>query len=294
MASSAAISSPYTLRADKLKPLATCVTALPTSPQPVVLAICGSFNPIHSAHFKLYSAAKTALEADNTHTVLGGFVSPVSDAYGKPGLKSAAQRVRIVEDAVRGHMELNLDTWECQQPTYTRTFYVLQQLEQHVDAWYTQHEPNEMNELKTYGRRVRVIFVCGADLFSSFWRPGCWALHLLKQLLDAFHVVVVHRDGQGEVQCARDFERMCRHSPVLTEVAQDGATTELDIRAYTFTFACFEQPDATSSTAVREIAAAMGTLKASGAAAFEDLRRVLSSMVPASAVSSILECYGGG
>ncbi|KPA76284.1 hypothetical protein ABB37_08015 [Leptomonas pyrrhocoris] len=294
MDASSPLRATYTLRAEKLRSLTTCDTALSTSPQPAVIAICGSFNPIHNAHFKLYRAAKTALEAHGTYTVLGGFFSPVSDAYGKSGLKSAAQRVRIADDAVRDHAELNVDAWECLQPTYTRTLYVLQQLEMHVNAWYAQHEANAVAQLTAHGRRVRVVFVCGADLFSSFWRPGCWPLGLLKQLLDAFPLVVVYRDSEGEVRCAEDFERVCRTAPVLTETAADGTTAELNIGAYKFTFAQFEQPDSTSSTAVREVAAAMAKARSGDAAALDKLRGELASMVPANAVSSIEECYGGG
>lgn len=288
----ASMHSTYALRADKLRSLSTCATTLSTSPQPVVLAICGSFNPIHNAHFKLYSAAKSALEADHAYTVLGGFFSPVGDAYGKPGLKSAAQRVRIIDDAVRDHAELNVDTWECLQPTYTRTFYVLQQLEQHVNTWYAEHEPKQASQLHAHGRRVRVAFVCGADLFSSFWRPGCWPLDLLKKLLDTFPLVVVYRDYQGEVKSAEDFGRMCRTSPVLTETTSDGTVRELDVRAYSFTFAQFKVPDDTSSTAVREVAVAMARAELSDPAAVERLRQELASMVPESAVASIATCYG--
>nr|AGU68163.1 nicotinamide-nucleotide adenylyltransferase [Crithidia acanthocephali] len=288
---------PYSLRADKLKLLSTCDTALATSPQPVVLAICGSLNPIHNAHVKLYEAAKAALTSDQqSYAVLGGFFSPVGDAYGKPGLRSAAQRVAIIADAVRDHPDLNVDTWECTQATYTRTFYVLQQLEQHVNAWYTQSEPQAMQQLHAQGRRVRVVFVCGADLFSSFWRPGCWPLHLLKRLLDTFLMVVVYRDVEGEVKSAEDFERVCQTSPALAETAADGRMTELDMRAYHFNFAQFDSPDDTSSTAVREVAVALTEAeeKSGSTTERERLQQQLASMVPASAVATIVEYYGNG
>jgi nicotinamide mononucleotide adenylyltransferase len=296
--SSCCLASPYALRTDKLKPLtATSATTLDSTLQPAVVAICGSFNPIHNAHLKLYEAAKATLESDAHHhgyTVLGGFFSPVSDAYGKPGLRCAAQRVRIIEDAVRHHADLNVDTWECHQTCYTRTFYVLQQLEQHVNAWYEVQQPAAMQQLHSQGRRVRVVLACGADLFSSFWRPGCWPLHLLQQLLDTFPVLVVYRDDAGgDVRCADDFERVRRAAPVLRETTADGSTTaELDMRAYTFLFAKFAEADDTSSTAVRELAAAIARTNPPDVPTLEKLKGQLASMVPADAVSSIIACYG--
>ncbi|KAG5508600.1 hypothetical protein GH5_06852 [Leishmania sp. Ghana 2012 LV757] len=297
---------PYTLRTDKLKPLQDCLGGCPTSatdvasqpaplPQPVVLAICGSFNPIHYAHLKLYDAAKECVDGTNDRVVLGGFLSPVGDAYVKPGLRCAADRVRIMQRVLRGHSDLSVDTWECQQPTYTRTFFVLQALEEHVNQWYARAEPAAMQWLVSHERRVRVVFVCGADLFSSFWTPGCWPLRLLRQLLDTFPLVVVHRgDARGGVGGADDFVRVCRTTPLLSETAEDGERIEIDMSRYTFTFTTFTEADNTSSTAVRGAVMKLAKTPLDDVVARAALWSRLCAMLPEAAVQLVVDLYGDG
>ncbi|KAG5508264.1 hypothetical protein JKF63_05520 [Porcisia hertigi] len=295
---------PYALRTDKLKPLECCVVrchdpeteaafqATPI-PSPVVLAICGSFNPIHNAHLKLYDAAKQAVDGVDGRVVLGGFLSPVSDAYGKPGLLCAADRVRIMEKALRHHTDLNVDTWECQQLTYTRTFFALQALEEHVNAWYAQSEPAAVEWLAAHGRRVNIIFVCGADLFSSFWIPGCWPLRVLRKLLSAFRLVVVNRkDAQGSVSGVIDVARLCREGPPLSETAADGETVEIDMSKYAFTFTAFSAPDDTSSTAVRSAAAELSKTPPEDVETRAALQLRLRDMLPDAAVQLVVDLYG--
>ncbi|CBZ25494.1 conserved hypothetical protein [Leishmania mexicana MHOM/GT/2001/U1103] len=296
--------APYALQTDKLKPLEGCVAGCSASTaemasqgasslQPVVLAICGSFNPIHNAHLKLYDAAKQSIDGADGHVVLGGFLSPVGDAYRKPGLHSAADRVQIMRKALCHHPDLNVDTWECQQPVYTRTFFVLQALEEHVNAWYAQSEPAEMEWLASRDLRVRVVFVCGADLFSSFWIPGCWPLRLLRRLLDSFRVVVVHRDGaRGGVRGADDFAHVCQTAPLLSETAEGGEKIVIDMSRYTFTFATLSAPDDTSSTAVRASAMELAKTPLSDAVARAALQSRLRAMLPEAAVQSVVELYG--
>ncbi|KAK7196235.1 Cytidylyltransferase [Novymonas esmeraldas] len=288
----------YELRTEKLRRLADCLSTAPdassaSAVQPVVLAVCGSFNPIHAAHLKLFDAAKAAVDGVDGRVVLGGFLSPVSDAYGKPGLRRAADRVRIAEEALRHHPGLSVDTWECQQPTYTRTLFVLQALEEHVAAWYATSEPAVVRTLAAHGRRVRVVLVCGADLFSSFWIPRCWPLSLLQRLLDEFALVVVHRDdAHGDVRGADDFARVCRTAPLLTETAEDGATLTIDMSQYTFTFASFAVPDDTSSTAVRAAVADLLRVAPGDEVARAAVESRLRVMLPADAVQCVVDVYG--
>lgn len=291
-------SAPYALRTDKLKSLAACLAGTSDAtapPQPLVLAICGSFNPAHSAHVKLYDTVKRVIDGKEGRTVLGGFLSPVADAYGKPGLRSAADRVGVLDAILECHPDLNVDTWECTQPTYTRTLYVLRALEEHVNAHYAVTEPDAMELLASRGGggRVRVVLVCGADLFASFWIPGCWPLPLLRQLLDSFPVVVVYRaDARGGVRGADDFAEVCRTAPVLTETAADGTTTEIDMRQYHFTFTSFPVPDDTSSTAVREAAMALAKTPEAEVAARAALEARLRAMLPEAAIPFVVRLYG--
>lgn len=289
----------YKFRGEKLRSLASCPELLradaapsPAPPQPVVIAMCGSFNPMHKAHISLYSAAKAALVGTGNYVVLGGFVSPVGDAYGKAGLLDFAKRAAIVEVSLQHHAELNIDTWEGCQPTYTRTYYVLRMLEQHAQEWYSAVEP------AAPWRQVRVVFACGGDLFSSFLIPKCWPLHLLKQLLERYRVVVVHRDGESENrgnEARPDTENklagLLHSSPTLEEVSDSGEKISLRLADYPFLFTKFAVPDNSSSTAVRHVVAALATPGACDSARRAELHEQLHTMVAPEAVQRVINSY---
>lgn len=53
----------------------------------IVLLACGSFNPPHYLHARIFEVARNYLTKRNRETqVVHGWISPVSDGYGKPGL----------------------------------------------------------------------------------------------------------------------------------------------------------------------------------------------------------------
>jgi nicotinamide mononucleotide adenylyltransferase len=59
---------------------------------PVVLVCCGSFSPITCLHMRIFEMASDFVTFNTTFEVVGGYFSPVSDAYGKLGLESAEHR----------------------------------------------------------------------------------------------------------------------------------------------------------------------------------------------------------
>ena len=65
------------------------------------------------------------------YDVLGGYMSPVNDAYAKPGLAPAKHRLRMAELAAASSSLIMVDTWVAQQPGYCRTLTVMQRV-QHV------------------------------------------------------------------------------------------------------------------------------------------------------------------
>lgn len=59
---------------------------------PVVLVACGSFSPITYLHLRMFEMARDYIKAQTNFEVVGGYLSPVNDAYKKPGLLSAGTR----------------------------------------------------------------------------------------------------------------------------------------------------------------------------------------------------------
>lgn len=73
---------------------------------------------------------------DHPHyAVIGGYMSPVADAYGKKGLLSGEHRRALCHRAVLEHSDVMVDEWESLKDEYTTTVNVLkhfsEQLNQH-------------------------------------------------------------------------------------------------------------------------------------------------------------------
>jgi nicotinamide mononucleotide adenylyltransferase len=96
--------------------------------------------------------------------VLGGYLTPVADAYKKKGLVEATHRIQMCKLAVHDSEWLMVDTWEATQPHYTPTLHVLNHIATQVNA-----------ALKNPNPPVQIALLCGADLLASFNIPGIWA-----------------------------------------------------------------------------------------------------------------------
>jgi nicotinamide mononucleotide adenylyltransferase len=59
---------------------------------PVVLVACGSFSPITYLHLRMFEMARDYVRQNTEFEIVGGYLSPVSDMYKKPGLLSAKHR----------------------------------------------------------------------------------------------------------------------------------------------------------------------------------------------------------
>ena len=60
--------------------------------QPVVLVACGSFSPVTYLHLRMFEMAKDYVRQNTDFEIVGGYLSPVSDQYRKPGLLAAEHR----------------------------------------------------------------------------------------------------------------------------------------------------------------------------------------------------------
>jgi nicotinamide mononucleotide adenylyltransferase len=64
---------------------------------PLVLVACGSFSPITYLHLRMFEMAADFVKFNTEFEVMGGLISPVSDAYKKAGLASSQHRY-VLED----------------------------------------------------------------------------------------------------------------------------------------------------------------------------------------------------
>ena len=63
------------------------------SKTPLVLVACGSFSPITNLHLRMFEMVADHVRFHTNYEVIGGYLSPVSDAYEKAGLASAKHRL---------------------------------------------------------------------------------------------------------------------------------------------------------------------------------------------------------
>ena len=64
-----------------------------SSKTPLLLVACGSFSPITYLHLRMFEMAADFVKFNNDFEIVGGALSPVSDAYKKAGLASAEHRL---------------------------------------------------------------------------------------------------------------------------------------------------------------------------------------------------------
>lgn len=60
-----------------------------SSKTPLLLVACGSFSPITYLHLRMFEMAADYAKYNTDFEVIGGYLSPVSDAYRKAGMKPA-------------------------------------------------------------------------------------------------------------------------------------------------------------------------------------------------------------
>lgn len=63
-----------------------------SSKTPLLLVACGSFSPITYLHLRMFEMAADYVKLNTDFELVGGYLSPVSDAYKKAGLASAEHR----------------------------------------------------------------------------------------------------------------------------------------------------------------------------------------------------------
>uniref|UniRef100_A0A0D3H5Q4 Cytidyltransferase-like domain-containing protein n=1 Tax=Oryza barthii TaxID=65489 RepID=A0A0D3H5Q4_9ORYZ len=99
-----------------------------------VLVATGSFNPPTYMHLRMFELAKDELQ-QRGYCVLGGYMSPVNDAYKKKAMQKGYQRTLTVLSRIRNAL--------CKDGLAD-------------------------------GGSLKVMLLCGSDLLESFSTPGEW------------------------------------------------------------------------------------------------------------------------
>jgi nicotinamide mononucleotide adenylyltransferase len=176
----------YTFPAQRLRK-----TLIKPGKQPLVLVSCGSFSPPTNLHLRMFEEATDYCEFETDYEVVGGFFSPVGDAYKKAGLASAQDRINMTRIAVEDSSTwIGVDPWEPLHKEYLPTVKVLD----HFD-----HELNEVmggiEDSNGKKQRIHVALLAGADLIQTMSTPGLWAQEDLDRILGHYGAFILERSG---------------------------------------------------------------------------------------------------
>ncbi|KAI7758349.1 hypothetical protein M8C21_013710 [Ambrosia artemisiifolia] len=164
----------------------------------VVLVSGGSFNPPTFMHLRLFELARDALNSKGFH-VVGGYMSPVNDAYKKKGLLPAEHRISMCQLACKSSEFVMVDDWEAKQSSFQRSLTVLSR----IRSFFCDNGliPNAS---------LKVMLVCGSDLLESFAIPGVWIPEQVRGIIRDYGVVCIRREGQ-------DIDKIISSDEILTE-----------------------------------------------------------------------------
>lgn len=139
----------------------------------------------------MFENSKDYLERELGYRVVGGFLSPVHDKYGKGSLRvNGHHRYVMCKLATRSSHWINTDAWEILQPEYSRTRIVLTHFKQEIDHYY-HHVKRQVSP--------RILLLCGADLLESFVKEGVWRQEDVDYILENFGTACVERDVGASV-----------------------------------------------------------------------------------------------
>lgn len=158
---------------------------------PLVIVACGSFSPITYLHLRMFEMALDAISEQTRFEVIGGYYSPVSDNYQKPGLASSFHRVRMCELACeRTSSWLMVDAWESLQPNYTRTAKVLDHFNHEINV-----KRGGVRTVTGESMGVKIMLLAGGDLIESMGEPNVWADADLHHILGNYGCLILERTG---------------------------------------------------------------------------------------------------
>ncbi|KAF7561347.1 hypothetical protein G7046_g2803 [Stylonectria norvegica] len=188
--------SPYQFPCDKLKR-----RLQQANKTPLVLVACGSFSPITILHLELFELAARYVE----HTefeVVGNYMSPCSDTYGKSSLVPAHHRINMCTLAIEERRsDVMVDEWETLRrdssgrPMYTPTTDVLKRFDKQLNDVL-----GGIQTLEGTFVRARVVLLLGADLAFTMGDPDVWSPSDIDVLLGKYGAFVVERPTQCDIK----------------------------------------------------------------------------------------------
>ncbi|KAF9047429.1 hypothetical protein BJ165DRAFT_1466171 [Panaeolus papilionaceus] len=187
---------------------------------PIVLVACGSFSPVTYLHLRMFEMAKDFVRQNTDFEILGGYLSPVSDMYKKPGLLSAHHRVNMCTLAAQdSDTWLMVDPWEAFQ-TYQRTAIVLDHFDHEINTVLGGATTEDGER-----RHVRIMLLAGSDLIGTMSEPGVWSYSDLEHILGRYGCLIVERAGTAIDQATDSLARWRSNIYLISQLIQNDVSS---------------------------------------------------------------------
>jgi len=188
--------------------------------QPIVLVACGSFSPVTFLHLRMFEMAVDYIRQNTDFEIVGGYLSPVSDQYKKPGLLSAHHRVHMCTLAAEQTSTwLMVDPWEAFQ-SYQRTAVVLDHFDYEINTRlggvYTSSGEH---------KSVRVMLLAGSDLIATMSEPGVWSEPDLEHILGRYGTLIIERAGADMDQAIDNLSRWRHNIHLIHQLIQNDVSS---------------------------------------------------------------------
>lgn len=190
-----------------------------TGKTPVVIVSLGSFSPVTEMHTSLMDSCRKSVNEREPFEVIGGFMSPTHQKYGKASLAPMHDRLNMLSLVLQHSDWVQPEQWECSQSDWTRTRVALEHLGAQLAAWKV-----AVGEAEPAKGLVKVMMVCGGDLLESFILfkengDRIWDENDVATILGDFGVVCVRRHGTDEVKVIADNAELHKYNDniVLTD-----------------------------------------------------------------------------
>ncbi|RDL36511.1 Nicotinamide-nucleotide adenylyltransferase [Venustampulla echinocandica] len=192
--------------------------------QGLILVAPGSYSPITHLHLRMFEMAADFAKFNTEFELLGGYISPVGDAYKKKGLAPAGDRLRMCELAVDETSNwLMVDPWEALHTEYMPTAVVLDHFE---------HEINEVlgGAVMPDGthRHIQIALLAGSDLIMTMGTPGVWSENDLEHILGRYGAFCIERSGTDTAEAISSLEKFKDNIYVIQQlIANDVSSTKI-------------------------------------------------------------------
>ncbi|KAH9925924.1 Nucleotidylyl transferase [Epithele typhae] len=191
--------------------------------RPVVLVACGSFSPVTYLHLRMFEMAKDYVRQNTDWEIVGGYLSPVSDQYKKPGLISAFHRVNMCSLAAEQTSQwLMVDPWEAVQD-YQRTAVVLDHVEHEINTVLGGIATSSAPDAPRVP--ARVLLLAGSDLIATMSEPGVWSEPDLDHILGRYGALIVERAGADTDAALDALARWRRNIHLVHQLVQNDVSS---------------------------------------------------------------------